>query len=267
MQWHYAAEGQQLGPVSDAELGTLLREGKITPDTLVWREGMAEWQPLATARSQASPPPVAKSPATTCVECGQTFPPNELVRLNKALVCAACKPVFLQRMTEGAAIAGGAGLLRKGKKIVTVSETPFPDRCVKCNAPANGYRLKRVLYWHHPAYFLLLFCNLLVLLIVVLIVRKKAVLHVGLCEVHRKQRLIAIIACTVGMLGGLVAIIAGAVMPSGPVVVTGIVLFFAGAIWGITKGRTVYATKIDKQNVWVGGAGKEFLAQLPESPD
>ena len=150
---------------------------------------------------------------------------------------------------------------------MTVSETPFPDRCVKCNAPANGFRLKRVLYWQHPAYFLLLFCNLLVMLIVMLIVRKKAVLHIGLCKKHRKQRLIAIIACSIGMLGGLISIIAGAVMPSGIAVIVGIVIFLAGAIWGVAKGRAIYATKIDKQNVWVGGAGKDFLDQLPESPD
>jgi len=270
MQWHYAADnGQQFGPISDAELETLLRDGKINQSTLVWHAGQADWQPLATARpTPPPPPPLATSlPGTTCVECGRTFPPNELVRLNKSLVCAACKPVFLQRMTEGVAVSGGGGIWRKGKKIMTVSETPFPDRCVKCNAPANGFRLKRVLYWQHPAYFLLLFCNLLVMLIVMLIVRKKAVLHIGLCEKHRKQRLIAIIACSIGMLGGLISIIAGAVMPSGIAVIVGIVIFLAGAIWGVAKGRAIYATKIDKQNVWVGGAGKDFLDQLPESPD
>ena len=199
-----------------------------------------------------------------CAECGQYFPADELVSLNKTLVCAQCKPVFLQRMAEGVPTAGSAGLWREGKKLVTRSETPFPDRCVKCNAPANGFRLKRVLYWQHPAYYLLLLCNVLILLIVVLIVRKKAVLHIGLCEVHRKQRKIALIACWMGMLGGVAIMIGSALIQSGWLALAGVVIFLAGAVWGILKGRTIAATKIDKENVWVSGVCHEFLDQLPE---
>ena len=64
-------------------------------------------------------------------------------------------------------------LWRMNKRLVTRTETVFPDRCIKCNAPANGFRLKRTLYWQHPAYYFLLLCNLLVLLIVILIVRDR----------------------------------------------------------------------------------------------
>lgn len=169
-------------------------------------------------------------------------------------------------MAEGVPTAGLAGLWRQGKKLVTRSETPFPDRCVKCNAPADGFRLKRVLYWQHPAYYLLLLCNLLILLIVVLIVRKKAVLHIGLCEAHRKQRKLAIIACSIGMLVGLVMIICGIAFQSGWSAVVGVILFVTGALWGAIKGRTIAATKIDKETVWVSGVGSDFLDQLPERP-
>ena len=167
-------------------------------------------------------------------------------------------------MAEGAPAAGAAGIWREGKRLVTRSETPFPDRCVKCNAPVNGFRLKRVLYWQHPAYYLLLLCNILILLIVLLIVRKKAVLHVGLCEAHRKQRQIAIIACTVGMLGGIAMLVGGGVENSGWLALAGSLFFIAGLVWGILKGRTIAATKIDKDTVWVSGVCPEFLNELPE---
>ena len=257
---------QQLGPVTEAELAALLREGKISDATPVWREGLANWQPLATARPElatAAPPRLA---AGKCAECGRNFAPDELVSLNQTTVCAECKPVFLQRMAEGVAMSGGPGLWRQGKKIMTVSEAPFPDRCVKCNAPANGFRLKRVLYWHHPAYFLLILCNLLIMVIVMLIVRKKAVLHIGLCAAHQKQRKVAIAVCVSGMLAGVGLLCAAAVMSSGWLAVAGGVIFLAGAVWGAVKGRTVGAAKIDKENVWVSGAGKEFLDTLPERP-
>jgi len=43
-QWHYAIRGQRTGPVTDAEMATLLANGTVHMDTLVWREGMSEWK-------------------------------------------------------------------------------------------------------------------------------------------------------------------------------------------------------------------------------
>ncbi len=68
MNWYYAAGGQQQGPIDDAQLDALIQSGTVTPDTLVWREGMANWLPLrqarpsaesATGSSPAGAPPVA----------------------------------------------------------------------------------------------------------------------------------------------------------------------------------------------------------------
>lgn len=267
MPWHFVSNGVNCGPVSDAEFEQLIRTNQINRDTLVWREGMTDWQPLTAVRPDINPaiPPVPPIFAgATCAECGRTFPADELIVLNNSRVCAQCKPLFLQRMAEGVPTSGSAGIWRQGKRIVTRSETPFPDRCVKCNASANGYRLKRVLYWQHPAYYLLLLCNILVLLIVVMIVRKKAVLHIGLCELHRKQRLQAIIACWIGVLGGITIIVWGAVVSSGWLAIAGSVFFLTGIVWGIVKGTSVTAVKIEKEMVWLSGAGKKFLEQLPE---
>ena len=46
-EWYYAADGaQQAGPVSAQQLVDLLQAGSITPNTLVWRTGLDNWQPL-----------------------------------------------------------------------------------------------------------------------------------------------------------------------------------------------------------------------------
>jgi len=45
MNWYYSENNQRRGPVPQDELEQMAREGKITPDTLVWSEGMANWQP------------------------------------------------------------------------------------------------------------------------------------------------------------------------------------------------------------------------------
>lgn len=57
MNWYYAHEGQQTGPVSHEEFVNLVNTGVIRADTLVWREGMSNWLPYATVVASQSPSP------------------------------------------------------------------------------------------------------------------------------------------------------------------------------------------------------------------
>ncbi len=50
MNWYYVDAGRQAGPVDDAGLYALAAGGRITNETLVWREGMADWQPFGSIR-------------------------------------------------------------------------------------------------------------------------------------------------------------------------------------------------------------------------
>ncbi|MFH1499338.1 MAG: DUF4339 domain-containing protein, partial [Verrucomicrobiota bacterium] len=45
MQWYYAVGSERRGPVDTVTFSGLVNNGTITPATLVWRTGMAEWQP------------------------------------------------------------------------------------------------------------------------------------------------------------------------------------------------------------------------------
>ena len=108
MNWHYLEGSEQRGPVTDADLEALVRGGKIGPDTLVWHEGMAEWLPYgqvsgppAAARLHPTSPTTAPPGQVLCAECGQAFPPEEVIRHGNQFICAACKPVFLQKLKEG----------------------------------------------------------------------------------------------------------------------------------------------------------------------
>lgn len=100
MTWYYAKDKAKVGPIDEAELTQLLQSGAITSDTLVWTEGMPGWQPYSVVRPSASPLAPTGSPAT-CVECGQTFPPEQLITLAGRRVCAACKPLAVQKLQEG----------------------------------------------------------------------------------------------------------------------------------------------------------------------
>lgn len=43
---------------------------------------------------------------STCSQCGREVPPAESIVVGDRVVCAVCKPAFLQRLREGAAIGG-----------------------------------------------------------------------------------------------------------------------------------------------------------------
>jgi hypothetical protein len=106
VNWYYSDKGQQRGPIDEAEFERLIREGTITPATLVWREGLANWQPLSQARpAQAGPPP---APGTArCAACGNVFPQSDLIQIEGRAICATCKPTVMQQIKEGVTPATG----------------------------------------------------------------------------------------------------------------------------------------------------------------
>lgn len=110
MTWYYEQAGEQRGPVSDSDLENLFKAGTIQPETLVWREGMANWAPYSQVKNvSGATPRLAVPPGpgdVVCVECGKMFPADEVVKFGSASVCATCKPIYVQKLREGAALSG-----------------------------------------------------------------------------------------------------------------------------------------------------------------
>ncbi len=107
MAWYYAEGSQRIGPLTDEQFDAAIAQGKVESATLVWREGMKDWAPFATAgfRPTASGGPPALG-LVTCAECGRSFPPDEVIAYAGKHVCGECKGVFFQRIKEGAALPG-----------------------------------------------------------------------------------------------------------------------------------------------------------------
>lgn len=124
MSWYYASGGQQQGPIDDAQFETMIQSGQIKPADLVWKEGMANWQPLSTVRSDVMATvstPVAAAAAAgflgglspdeiTCAECGGRFTRDNAIQYGSTWVCASCKPRFVQKLKEGAALGVAGGM-------------------------------------------------------------------------------------------------------------------------------------------------------------
>jgi uncharacterized RDD family membrane protein YckC len=117
MSWYYAENNERRGPIEDAAFEALVTSGTIKPDTLVWRDGLTEWVPysqapsLVSAASASTASPLAVTGATgssaaACSQCGRLFPADDMVSYESRYICAECKPVFFQKIKEGASVAG-----------------------------------------------------------------------------------------------------------------------------------------------------------------
>jgi len=71
LDWYYARQGQQQGPVADAEIRRLFAAGDMPPDTLVWNKTLTGWQPAADAGLLPAAPA-----ARCCDKCGRPLKPG-----------------------------------------------------------------------------------------------------------------------------------------------------------------------------------------------
>ena len=43
--WYYAKEGEQLGPITETDMRGLLASGQLSPEAMIWKQGMGNWAP------------------------------------------------------------------------------------------------------------------------------------------------------------------------------------------------------------------------------
>ncbi len=109
MNWYYASDGQRKGPLGEQEIEALVGQGVVTEETLVWREGMENWEPYGALRSRR---PGAEPGVVTCASCGGGFPAAEVITLADRTYCGACKPAAVQRLREGLVSSTAAEAIR-----------------------------------------------------------------------------------------------------------------------------------------------------------
>ena len=59
--------------------------------------------PASEASTPAEPPAVESA---VCSQCGRSFPKSQVVQFDNQVICAACKPIFVQRLREGVSAPG-----------------------------------------------------------------------------------------------------------------------------------------------------------------
>lgn len=109
MQWYYALNGQQLGPVSQENFDQLVRDGVIKPETLVWYQGLGNWQPYSQVAAGAPAGAPAAGPegdTAVCAVSGKTYPKREMVHYEGKWISAEHRDEYFQRVREGAPMPG-----------------------------------------------------------------------------------------------------------------------------------------------------------------
>lgn len=151
-EWFYAKDNAQHGPVSDFEIRSLISSGQITQDTVIWREGMADWLPLSEVKdfqptqasglqnTAAGPPPASpaspySSPQTkvSAQPHGMTIPTDGMA--TASLVCGILSVTTCGFFTGiPAVICGHKSLTR-----INSSPTPIQGKGMAIAGLVTGY--------------------------------------------------------------------------------------------------------------------------------
>jgi len=158
----------------------------------------------------------------------------------------------------------------------------LPDRCFKCNAPADGYQFSRRLTWASPlwAYTINsvspLLCGLIPFVIIYNIVCWRGKITAGLCPRHRKRRGRAILGAWLTGLAGFLLFFVTAVgrFERGSDAETGnleMILLLAGClaifgaiIAGFFATRVLVAARMDEHFIWLKRVAPEYLATFSD---
>lgn len=99
-QWYVARDGQQHGPLSDAEMRLFVQGGHLKPADLIWRPGFPDWKPAT-----------------------EVFPPRKRTAASKA----SEKPAETAPEKTGQAAGGGAATITKATETAPVAEAKAAD--------------------------------------------------------------------------------------------------------------------------------------------
>jgi hypothetical protein len=162
--------------------------------------------------------------------------------------------------------SGECGIWREGYTLaVWPWGSQFPDRCVCCNAPANGRRYTKTLYWHPPVVYLGLLGGLLIYWILEATMRKQVTVSVGLCAAHDQRRKLGLGLAWGGFALFFVLMLVGASQGSPEIMLLSLALMVICPIVGAILARVISPVRIEQNQAWLK-VGPAFLDSVPQGP-
>ena len=135
--WHLVIDGEQVGPIADADVRTKIERGEIKGDTYIWKEGFADWVKLSAVPEFAGL--VAEDVAGTrrrrrslhrgaALRRPPTVPSARAVPQARAARCsAAVAPATSSRLRRPPPRSGGGDLFGSAAAAPAAEESRWPS--------------------------------------------------------------------------------------------------------------------------------------------
>ncbi|NLE38873.1 MAG: DUF4339 domain-containing protein [Pirellulaceae bacterium] len=133
IEWYYAHDERQFGPVSTAELKRLADRGDLTPGDLVWRQGIPDWVEASQVKGLFH----ANAPAAT-PNPGATVPSNPGPTIQPVAGPAAVRTESVDRAASAALRHPVEVVLSAARRSATRA---FADSTIRLFAAAGHYAL------------------------------------------------------------------------------------------------------------------------------
>ena len=155
------------------------------------------------------------------------------------------------------------GLYQQDGLIVAYKGAAFPDKCICCNAPAEGRLVKKTVFWHTPILLPLLLISFPFYLLLAFSFRRIHTFKIPLCRTHYFQRL-ALTTIGLILLPGFPILALLAINGGAPYwFLTGILTSLSG-IASLGLGRNpIWASQITTEMATLRGASPDFVKELP----
>ena len=135
VEWHIVERGLRRGPMSEADLRSLIAAGQVGAHTQVWREGMDEWRPVMVI-----PELCAGHPWLAAQAGGQGVPVNGMAIASMVCGISSVMLIFVAcGVISGLAAVPAVICGHSAMRAIGRSEVPMGGRGMAISGLVTGY--------------------------------------------------------------------------------------------------------------------------------
>ncbi|MDG1482584.1 MAG: hypothetical protein P8R54_23535 [Myxococcota bacterium] len=156
------------------------------------------------------------------------------------------------------------GAWHHGRLLVLSEHATLPDRCIVCNAAAEGQTLKKTLYWHNPFLLALLALQPLIYGLLAFFLKRTRPVELPMCSHHQRLRRV------MGWVGSLLVLsfplcaLIGISISDPRLLLPGLLASLVGLLVLLVGRNEVWAYRITESHAFIWGSNREWLDTLPE---
>ena len=156
------------------------------------------------------------------------------------------------------------GVWKMGKNLVVSKSAVFPDRCVVCNAPAEGKSFNKLFFWHSPLLLPLIIISFPIYLLLAFYNKKLLQVKLPLCPYHW-SRMLSTTVLSLLLIPQLPILGSYGIINEEPIMIlAGLFSTLGGLMLLIWSRNPVWAWFIRAEYGLVKGAHPDFVDGLPK---